>query len=235
MRGDVADAVWTDPPYGVSYVGKTKDALTIQNDALTPAGLRALLDAAFTQALRHTHHGAAWYVAAPAGPLHLVFGNALLDLGIYRQQIIWVKDVFVLGHADYHYRHEPIFYGYSPGYTGRRGRGGEGWYSDHAQDTVWDIPRPKRSEEHPTMKPVELVTRALTNSTPRGATVVDCFAGSGTTLIAAHINGRVARLIELGPNYCDVIARRWQLLTGELPTLERTGEPIDVVAAHVSP
>ena len=225
----MADCIWTDPPYGVSYVGKTKDALTIQNDSLNPKELRGLLDGAFGQALRYSDPGAAWYVAAPPGPLHLVFGNCLLDLGIYRQQIIWAKDVFVLGHADYHYKHEPNFYGYSPGYTGRRGRGGEGWYGDHAQDTLWEIPRPKRSEDHPTMKPVELVIRSLSNSTTKGATVVDCFGGSGTTLIAAQISGRIARLIELGPKYCDVIARRYQELTGELPYNERLGEPIDLI------
>lgn len=219
-----AQCVWTDPPYGVSYVGKTADALTIQNDSLTPEQLRALLDAAFGHALAFGP-GAAWYVAAPAGPLHLVFANLLRELGVYRQQLIWVKDHFVLGRSDYHYRHEPLFYGYAPGVEGRRGRGGDGWHGDHAQDSVWEIPRPSRSEDHPTMKPVALVERALGNSTGRGHVVVDMFGGSGTTLLAAEMTGRLARLIELDPVYCDVIARRWQEHTGRTPVLQREGQP----------
>jgi DNA modification methylase len=219
-----ADMIWSDPPYGVAYVGKTKKRLEIQNDATDAPALTKLLRAAFEHAISFTSPGSPSYIAGPSGPpMCVVFGQVLLDLGLFRQQLIWVKDSFVLGHGDYHYRHEPLFVGYTPGGKGRRGRGGAGWQSDHSQDTVWEIARPKRSTEHPTMKPVELVQRAMNNSSKRNSIVVDPFCGSGTTLIAAHISGRIGRGIELDPGYCDVIARRYQLVSGELPA--RNGEP----------
>lgn len=211
MDGRLADMVWTDPPYGVAYVGKTKDALTIENDALDEVGLREFLSSAFTNALTHCREGASWYVAAPAGPLHWTFADLLLKFGVYRAAIIWVKDAFVLGHSDYHYRHEPIFYGWKPGAA-------HYFIDDRTQDSVWEIPRPKRSTDHPTMKPVELVARALRNSSKRGELVFEPFGGSGTTLIAAEHTGRVAAVIEKSPQYCDVIVRRWEDLTGKKAT-----------------
>lgn len=212
MNGETADMVWTDPPYGVSYVGKTKDALTLDNDSLNEPALRAFLTDAFTLALDVCKPGGAWYVAAPAGPLHWTFADCLMKLGVYRAAIIWVKDVFVLGHGDYHYRHEPVFYGWKPG-------GRHYFVKDRTQDSVWEIPRPKRSEDHPTMKPVELVARALRNSSKIGGVAFDPFGGSGTTIIAAEQTGRKARVIEKSPVYCDVIVRRWEALTSR--TAER--------------
>lgn len=228
MGGGMADCVWTDPPYGVAYVGKTKDALTIKNDTLDEDGLRRLIDGALGLALTHSNQGAAWYVAAPPGPLHLVFANWLHAKGIYRQQLVWVKDQFVLGHGDYHYRHEPLFYGWAPGAAHHA-------TPDRTQDSVWEIPRPKRSEDHPTTKPVELVTRALENSTNPGAIVADPFSGSGTTILACQLTGRSGHGIELDPRYCDVIARRWQEITGANPILERTGETWDFTATPPCP
>jgi DNA modification methylase len=154
-----------------------------------------------------------------------VFGNALHDRRMLRQTVIWVKDSMVLGRSDYHYRHEVIWFGYTPSESGRRGRGGEGWYGPNNETTVHDIARPKRSDEHPTMKPVELVARALRNSSAPGALVLDPFAGSGTTLIAAEQEGRRARLIELDPKYADVICRRFQQHTGMVPV--RDGVEVD--------
>ena len=216
MDGRLADIVWTDPPYGVAYVGKTKDALTIENDALDENGLREFLSKAFTGALASCREGASWYVAAPPGPLHWTFADLLLKFGVYRAAIIWVKDAFVLGHSDYHYRHEPIFYGWKPGAA-------HYFVDDRTQDSVWEIPRPKRSAEHPTMKPIELVARALRNSSRKGELVYEPFGGSGTTLIAAEQTGRVAAVIEKSPNYCDVIVKRWEELTGQKATLVRDG------------
>ena len=115
MAGKKADMVWTDPPYGVSYVGKTADALTIENDSLNAEELEDFLRAALTAAFTSTVDGGAWFVAAPAGPLHQTFGVVLNELGVWRQTLIWVKDMFVMGRSDYHYRHEPIFYGWKPG------------------------------------------------------------------------------------------------------------------------
>lgn len=207
MQGETGDMVWTDPPYGVAYVGKTKDALTIENDALDADGLRQLLAASLGLAWAHCRAGGSWYVAAPAGPLHQVFGEVLLELEVWRQTIIWVKDSLVLGRSDYHYRHEPIFYGWKPGAA-------HYFVDDRTQDTIWEIPRPKRSAEHPTMKPVALVERAIRNSSKPGEIVLEPFGGSGTTLLAAEATQRKARVIELDPRYCDVIVKRWEDYTG---------------------
>jgi len=220
MAGLVADCVWTDPPYGVSYVGKTVDALTIDNDD-DPVALKKLLQLSFDAACVASKPGGAWYVAAPPGPLHAMFSDILDELGIWRQTLAWVKDSFVMGHSDYHYRHEPIFYGWKPGAA-------HYFIADRTQDTVWDIPRPKRSTEHPTMKPVALIDRALKNSTRPGETVLDPFGGSGSTLIAAHDTGRIARLVEIDPRYVDVICRRYQQHTGEKPI--RNGQLHDFTA-----
>jgi len=205
--------VWSDPPYGVKQStdhlrewdgGKKRPrkAHGIINDDLDTDGLRQLLEGSLGMAAAHCKNGAAWYVAAPAGPLLLQFASALHDLGIWRQTLEWVKDSFVLGRQDYHARQEPIFYGWVPGAA-------HYFIDDRTQDTVHECPRPRKSEEHPTMKPVPLVARHIRNSSKTGWLVGDPFAGSGTTLIACAETGRVARCIELDPRYCDVIRRRW--------------------------
>jgi DNA modification methylase len=211
MQGETSQMVWTDPPYGVSYVGKTKDALTIENDTLDAHGLRDLLASSLGLAWTHCREGGAWYVAAPAGPLHQVFGDVLQELEVWRQTICWIKDSLVLGRSDYHYRHEPIFYGWKPGAA-------HYFVDDRTQDSVWEIPRPKRSAEHPTMKPVALVERAIRNSSKPGDIVLEPFGGSGSTLLAAEATQRRARVIELDPRYCDVIVRRWEEFTGQTAT-----------------
>jgi site-specific DNA-methyltransferase (adenine-specific) len=216
MAGGLADMVWTDPPYGVSYVGKTADALTIENDALDPEELEAFLSSALSGAASVCQPGAAWFVAAPAGPLFLAFGAVLAGLGIWRQTLVWLKDSLVMGQSDYHYRHEPLFYGWVPGAAHREP-------PTRTFDTVWEFPRPKVSTVHPTMKPVALIEQAIANHTKPGAVVLDPFGGSGSTLIAAQIRGRRARLIELSPSYCDVICRRFEAHTGIVPVAESTG------------
>jgi site-specific DNA-methyltransferase (adenine-specific) len=201
-NGERARMVWTDPPYGVSYVGKTKDALTIQNDDLTPEKLRALLDDSLGRALAHSTPGAPWYVAGPGGPLGAIFMETLLRLDVLHETLIWKKDQFVMGRNDYHYRHEPIYYGWAPGAA-------HYWCGARDLDTILEFERPRASEDHPTMKPPELVQACMRNSSKPGWIVADPFGGSGTTLIAAAREGRRARLIELEPGYCDVIRRRW--------------------------
>jgi site-specific DNA-methyltransferase (adenine-specific) len=202
MGEEKARMVWTDPPYGVAYVGGTSDALTIQNDNLDEAGLKGLLRDALGMTLAHTVQGAAWYVAAPAMVISGVFGDVLRELEVWRHTLIWLKDRFALGRADYHYRHEPIFYGWTPGAA-------HYFVDDRTQDSVLEVPRPSRNAEHPTMKPVDLVRRCIRNSSQPGWLVVEPFGGSGTTLIAAATERRIARVIELDPRYCDVIRRRW--------------------------
>jgi len=209
---DPIDVVWTDPPYGVSYVGKTPEALTIQND--DEAGLRHLLDRAFAAADAVLRPGGRLYVCHPAGPASMSFLGAFTDAGWrLRQILVWVKDRMVLGHGDYHYRHEPILYGYKPG-PGRWGRGYQGWYGGNDADSVLDVPRPVASPDHPTAKPVELISRCLSNSSAWGARVLDPFAGSGSTLIACEQLGRRGLALELDPLYCEVAVRRWEEFTG---------------------
>lgn len=227
LDGDRCDAMWTDPPYGVDYVGKTKDALTIQNDGATD--LPELLAGAFAVATVALKPGAPVYVAH-ADTARIVFETAMTDAGwLVRQNLIWAKDTMVLGRSDYHYRHEPILYGFTdaPAGSGRLGRGGDRWYGDNAQTTVFEVPKPTRNAEHPTSKPVDLITAGLRNSCPPDGIVYEPFGGSGSTLMAAHVTGRSARVVELDPRYADVICRRYQEHTGELPVLKDTGEAHD--------
>lgn len=238
--GMVPDAVWTDPPYGVDYVGGTKDALTIRNDSLE--GLEAILEGAFRTVVRCCRPGAPVYVAH-ADTARVLFEGKLRGSGVLvRQNLIWVKDALVLGHADYHYRHEPILfgtvpdgedddhggvlYGFVPGASGRLGRGGSWWFGDNRQTTVWQVGKPKRNAAHPTMKPVDLIRGQLRNSLPGGGVVLDLFAGSGSTMIAAHHLKSRAALVELDPRYVDAICRRWEQHTGVAPVLARTGEVV---------
>lgn len=262
--GQSVDSMWTDPPYGVEYVGKTGDALRISNDG--KAGLAELLLHAFQAALTVLRSGAPCYVAH-ADTERVTFERALIEAGYsVRQNLIWIKNTMVLGRSDYQYKHEPvleleasdgvlppedpdnvpretspaddqpepvshepILYGFTPGQAGRLGRGGDQWYGNNKQTTVFEVRKPSASRVHPTMKPVELIVAQLRNSTKRGQTVLDPFAGSGSTLIAAHQLHLVARLVEIDPAYCDVICRRFQEHTSIAPILERTGEPHNFV------
>lgn len=212
--GVEAAMVWTDPPYGVDYIGKTDEALTIDND--DAKGLAAMLEGALGQTAAHCAAGAAWYVAAPAGPQFLDFANVLTDLGVWRQTLVWLKDTLVPGRSDYHYRHEEMFYGWKPG-------GAHKFHGDRKNDSVWEIPRPQRNKEHPTMKPLALIARSLELSSAEGDLVVDPFAGSGSTMMACDALGRRCFSIELDPRYVDVAIRRWQEHTGELAVLEGDG------------
>lgn len=243
LDGRVPDCVWTDPPYGVSYVGGTAARLTIMNDR--PEDLPALLHGAFGTAVAVCRPGAPVYVSY-AMVEGVAFELALRAVGVdVRQHLVWVKPSLVLGRADYHYRHEPILegttpegeseptthegvaYGFTGGGAGRLGRGGPNWHGDDRQTTVFEISKPKRNAEHPTMKPVELVLAMLANSCPRGGLVLDLFGGSGTTLIAAWHHRARAALVELDPKYSDAICLRWQLHTGILPVRRATGEAVD--------
>lgn len=234
------DAVWTDPPYGVAYVGGT--GLRIENDDLDEDGLRGLLDGAFARVAEVLRPGGVFYVCSPSGALETVFRAALDGAGLrLRQQLVWVKDRFVLGRQDYHGRHETILHGWGDGadpmdpplYDDAHGTvlygwadgAGHTWEGGRRQDTVWEIPRPARSDVHPTMKPVELVRRGIENSTRPAGVVLDLFGGSGSLLIAAYGAGRRSLSMELDPKYVDVICRRWQEHTGLQPV--RDGQPVD--------
>ena len=206
MGGDRADMVFTDPPYGVDYTGKTKKALKIQND--THADMYSWLCKVFKVAFISMKKGCPYYVCCPAGSIHRAFLNALTDSGLpVHQGLVWLKDSMVLGHSDYHYKHEPILYGWKKD-------GPHYFTSDRTQVSVFDIPRPKRSEDHPTMKPPELMVMAISNSSRKNNIVLDPFLGSGSTLIACEKTGRRCRGMEIDEHYCDVVIARWQDYTG---------------------
>jgi site-specific DNA-methyltransferase (adenine-specific) len=218
MVGGQADMVLTDPPYGVAYQtalstheaaarNRRKDGKEVVNDNLGWDGTRSLVADAFKNA--SLKPGGAFYVFCPPGDLQAAFWLGLQDAGYNaRHQIVWVKDRFVMGRCDYHYRHEVCLYGWADG-------AGHYFIDDRTQDSVWECKRPGASKEHPTMKPVELFARCLTNSSKQAWLIYEPFCGSGTTLIAAEQLGRKCYGMEISPQYCDVIVKRWETLTGK--------------------
>lgn len=222
MAGARAQMMFTDPPWNVA-IGKDsnprhRQRKGLQNDDLSPAE--------FSNFLRGFADAAAQHID---GDVYCVLGASewpTLDTNLraagfhWSATVIWVKDVFVLGRSKYHRRYEPIWYGWKK--TGKSSFQGR-----RDLDDVWEIARPKRSEEHPTMKPVELVQRAIEASSSPGGIVLEPFGGSGSTLMAAEMTKRVCYTIELEPGYADLICRRYQQATGQLPINEATGEAHD--------
>ena len=237
MENELADCVFTDPPYNVAYTGGTKEKLTIENDSMSESDFSHFLHEAYARMFEATKEGGGIYVCHADSSGH-VFRGQLLETGwMLKQCLIWVKDAFVLGRQDYHWQHEPILYGWKPGAA-------HSWYGRRIRTTVLDnetdlttlkkadllaileeiveasstirVDRPRRNAEHPTMKPVQLVARLLANSTKRGDIVLDPFGGSGSTLIAAAQMDRRCFIMEKDARYADVIIRRWENLTNEL-------------------
>ena len=200
MNGEMADLLLQDPPYNVDYEGSA--GMTIQNDNMGDAEFLGFLTAAFKNAAEIMKPGASYYIFH-ADSEGYNFRGACIAAGLkVRECLIWVKDSLVLGRQDYHYRHEPILYGWKDGAA-------HSWYSDRKQTTILEFDRPKRSEQHPNMKPVEMLIYLLKNSSKKGDVVTDLFGGSGSTLIAAEQTGRKAYLMELDEKYCDVIRKRY--------------------------
>jgi len=227
--GERADMVFTDPPYNVNYANSAKDKLRgkhrpILNDALG-AGFHDFLYDALSLLVAHTR--GAIYVAMSSSELDTLQAAFRSAGGHWSTFIIWAKNTFTLGRADYQRQYEPILYGWPEGAERH-------WCGDRDQGDVWQIKKPQKNDLHPTMKPVELVERAIRNSSRPGDVVLDPFGGSGTTLIAAEKSGRVARLIELDPKYADVIVRRWQDWTGQQATREADGLAFDQAATSSS-
>jgi site-specific DNA-methyltransferase (adenine-specific) len=218
LTGGGVDLWLTDPPYNVAYEGKTKEALKIKNDSMNDVDFRQFLRDAYVAADTVMKPGAVFYIWH-ADSEGYNFRGAAVDAGWQvRQCLIWNKQVMVMGRQDYHWKHEPCLYGW-------KGGAGHLWATDRKQTTVLEFDRPSRNGEHPTMKPVALFEYQMLNNTKAGDKVLDSFGGSGTTLIAAEMNGRHACLMELDPRYCDVIVKRWQEFTGKTAKLEATGEP----------
>ena len=225
LDGDPVDMVFTDPPYNVNYANSAKDKMrgkdrAILNDNLGD-GFYDFLLAALTPTIAHCRGGI--YVAMSSSELDVLQAAFRAAGGKWSTFIIWAKNTFTLGRADYQRQYEPILYGWPEGAQRH-------WCGDRDQGDVWHIKKPQKNDLHPTMKPVELVERAIRNSSRPGNVVLDPFGGSGTTLIAAEKSGRVARLIELDPKYVDVIVRRWQDWTGKHAIREADGASFAQVA-----
>lgn len=222
-NGQLVDMWLTDPPYNVAYEGKTKDALKIENDSMGDEQFRTFLRDAYVTADTVMKPGAVFYIWH-ADLEGYNFRGAAFDAGWkVRQCLIWKKQTLVMGRQDYHWKHEPCLYGWKEG-------AGHLWATDRKQTTILEFDRPSRNGEHPTMKPVALFEYQLLNNTKGSDIVLDSFGGSGTTLIAAEMNGRVANLMELDPRYVDVIVNRWQNFTGKQATLEGDGRTFDEIA-----
>jgi DNA modification methylase len=212
MGTERAQLLLTDAPYGVGYSGKTPLGLRMKND--DEGGLPELLGAAFAAIDPVLAAGAAIYLFHPAGPSSVSFTDAVGLVGWeIRQGLVWVKNSLVLGHGDYHYRHEPILYAGKPGKPLARGRAG--WYGGNAETSVLEVPRPKANRDHPTAKPVELVSRLMANSSTFHDVVLDPFLGSGSTLVAAERLSRRLYGVEIDPVYLAVSIARWEAFTGQ--------------------
>ena len=223
MAGDRADLVFTDPPYNVGYEGDTEKRLTMAGDCLALPEFCRFLIVIFENYRRIIKSNASLYLCHPSR-WQREFQNALEAAGFkVRCQIIYAKNTFVLSFSRYKYQHEVIFYAHLADQS-------DAWYGDKSQSTLWQENKPAANRQHPTMKPVALIERALVNSSKAGDLVVDLFAGSGSTLIACERRGRKARLMELDPRYADVICRRYQEFTGKMAVLESDGRTFDQIA-----
>jgi DNA modification methylase len=219
LGGELADMTFTDPPYNVNYSnsadqkrrGKNRPIL---NDALGEGFGELLYDACVN------------ILTVTKGSVYICMSSSELDVlqkafraagGHWSTFVIWAKNTFTLGRSDYQRQYEPILYGWKDGVD-------HYWCGARDQGDVWFMDKPAKNDLHPTMKPVELVERAVRNSSKSRDIVLDPFGGSGTTLIAAERAGRRARLIELDPKYVDVVVQRWQNLTGGSATHAATGQ-----------
>jgi DNA modification methylase len=213
MAGEKADLVFTDPPYNVDYEGYTEEKLKIQGDKMTPEQFQEFLESVFSSYIWALKPGGSMYVCHPSSWQREFQGALELSDFEVRCQIIWAKNTFAWGFGRYKFQHEPIFYCHRKGQS-------DPWYGDKSQSTLWQEKKPAANRLHPTMKPVELIERALVNSSKAGDLVLDLFGGSGSTMIACEKMGRSSRLMELDPRYCDVIVKRWQDFTGKIAHLE---------------
>ena len=237
VNSRLVDMVWTDPPYNVNYQGGTADKLSIVNDDMSSADFKQFLTDLFTVCHGVCKPGCPIYVAY-ADSENVAFRQSLTDAHWkLSQTLIWVKQHFKLSRQDYHWRHEPIIYGWKEGKT-------HAWYGGRKQTSIMDAQlvldnlshddllalakswqqviastvikakKPNVSVDHPTMKPVALILNMLVNSSQAHDLILDPCAGSGSTLIAAEKSHRTGCMMEIDPRYCDVIIRRWQDFTG---------------------
>lgn len=224
MDGSQADLLITDPPYGVSYSEKNKflNAISrgnciqkpIENDHMTAENMNEFWDKVLKNAHKFCNNKSSYYIFSPQG------GDLMMMMSIksanfqLKHMLVWVKNNHVLGRCDYHYKHEPVFYGWKEGGT-------HNFYGGSSCFSVLNFDKPQKSDLHPTMKPVALVSHLIGNSTKQGDLLIDLFLGSGTSLISAEQSGRKCYGMEISPNYCDVIVKRWENLTGKKAVLAK--------------
>lgn len=226
LDGGLADMVFCDPPYNVNYGADKRPGAkrTIANDNLGGDFEQFLRDACVNML---TVAKGAIYVCMSSSEIHTLQRVFREAGGHWSTFVVWAKNTFTLGRSDYQRQYEPILYGWKEGTD-------HFWCGARDQGDVWFIKKPHTNDLHPTMKPVELVERAIRNSSKGRDTVLDPFGGSGTTLIACERSGRQARLVELEPTYCDVIIRRFQEFSGKAATLESSGRTFDEVKTNKS-
>ena len=215
MGSEKYDMILTDPPYNVNYIGKTKDALQIENDKMSDENFKLFLYEHFVSIGLSSKAGAVYYIFQPDKQIHN-FINAFVNAGNkYSGLLIWNKDSMVMSRGDYHAKHETVTYGWKEGAA-------HGWFTDRKQVSVLDFARPKRNEEHPTMKPIQLLSYLITNSSKSGDLIGDGFLGSGSTMVASHQLKRKCYGMELDPKYCDVIVKRMLTLDPSI-SVKRNG------------
>jgi DNA modification methylase len=225
LQGCLADLIITDLPYNVNYSGSPRHSAAggsrpILNDNLGKDFAKFLYDSCVAML---AVAGGAIYICMSSSELHTLH-KAFTDAGgHWSTYVIWAKNTFTLGRSDFQRQYEPILYGWKEGSQ-------HFWSGARDQGDLWFVDKPRVNDLHPTMKPVELIERAILNSSRKGDLVLDPFAGSGTTLIACQKTGRRARLIELDPKYVDGTITRWQSYTGEKATLASNGRSFDDVA-----
>jgi len=207
MDGKRANLIVTDPPYGVSF--KSTSGLTIKNDSMKDEEFYNFLHKSFANMVAHTENGGAAYVFH-ADTEGLTFRKAFIDAGFHLAGVcIWAKNSLVLGRSDYQWQHEPVLYGFLQ-------NGKHRWYSDRKQTTIWNFNKPKRNENHPTSKPLDLLSYPIRNSSQENAIIIDTFGGSGSTLMACEATNRICYTMELDEKYASVILRRYVEDTGDV-------------------
>jgi site-specific DNA-methyltransferase (adenine-specific) len=216
MNGNLADMCHTDPPYNINYEGGSKKREKIANDKLDD--FPQFLYDVYTTISTALKKGGAIYIWHASTETHN-FIQQFLNAGfLFKSYIVWNKNNSTFGRSDYHWKHEPCIYGWLDGAS-------HTWHGDRKQTTVWDIDRPSRSEEHPTMKPIPLCSKPLENSSKQGDVILDVFLGSGSTMVASHQLKRKCYGMELDPKYCQVIVDRMKKLDPNL-IIKKNGLPL---------
>jgi DNA modification methylase len=232
MAGEKADMVFTDPPYGVNFQqgkfigrdkkGKNRHFDSIENDDKQGKDLEEFIRQCLTNAIIVSNTAAIYLWSPPLLEGFYILSAAVESGWHIQSQIIWNKTPFVIGRADYHWKHEVCWYGY----VGEKHQ----WHGGRDKSTIWDVAKVQSSDLHPTMKPIELAVTACNNSTKPNNIVLDLFGGSGSTLIGCEKTNRKCYMMEISPQYCDVIIRRWMKFTGKEARLESTNQLFSEIA-----